>query len=78
MLKKRFFNTYKFSSVYPYDWKKFSKTLPEKGEFQSYLNVEDITYADYAHVEINFKDLEIKNLGEYHSLHLQSDVSRNI
>ena len=32
------------------DWKKFNETsLPEKDDFQSHLNIEDITVADYAH-----------------------------
>ena len=40
--------------VYPYeymdDWKKYNKTsLPEKEDFYSHLNMEDITNADYVH-----------------------------
>ena len=40
--------------VYPYeywdDWKKLNETsLPEKEDFYSHLNMEDITDADYAH-----------------------------
>ena len=52
-LKKRFFNTYKFS-------------------LQSLM--EDITDADYAHAKGICKDFEIKNLGEYHNLYVQSDT----
>ena len=33
----------------------------------------DITDANYAHTKRVFKDFEIKNLGEYHQLHVQSD-----
>ena len=34
------------------DWKKFSETvLPEKGDFYSHLNMEDITDADYVHAK---------------------------
>ena len=34
------------------DWEKFSKTLlPEKEDFHTYLNIEDITDADYAHAK---------------------------
>ena len=40
--------------VYPYeymdDWEKFNETsLPEKENFYSNLNMEDITNADYTH-----------------------------
>ena len=34
------------------EWKKFNETLfPEKEEFYSNLNIEDITGADYMHAE---------------------------
>ena len=54
--------------VYPYEhmdnWEKFNeKTLPEKEEFCSNLNMEDITDADYTHAKRVCKDFEIKNLG---------------
>ena len=43
--------------VYPYEymdnWEKINETsVPEKEEFYSHLNMEDITDADYAHEEI--------------------------
>ena len=62
--------------VYPYeymgDWEKFNETtLPEKEEFYSNLNMEDITDADYMHAKRVCKDFEIKNLGEYHDLYLK-------
>ena len=49
------------------DWERFNKTsLPEKEDFYSHLNMEDITdYADYAHTKRVCKDFEIKNLGEF-------------
>ena len=61
--------------VHPYeytdDWEKFNETLlPEKEDFYSHLNMEDITDADYAHAERVCKDFEIKNLGEYHDLYV--------
>ena len=38
-------------------WKKFNETsLPEKEDFYSHLNMEDITDADYAHAKRVFKD----------------------
>ena len=56
-------------------WEKFSKTsLPEKEDFYSHLNMKDITDADYAHTKRVCKEFEIKNLGEYHDLHVQSDT----
>ena len=66
--------------VHPYeyidDWEKFNETtLPEKEEFYRNLNMEDITDADYMHVKKVCKDLEIKNLGEYHDLYLKIDTS---
>ena len=50
--------------VYPYeymnDWEKFNETtLPEKEDFYSHLNMEDITDADYAHAKRVCKDFEI-------------------
>ena len=45
-------------------WEKFNGTsLPEKNDFYSHLNMEDITDADYGHAKRVFKDFEIKNLG---------------
>ena len=50
---------------YPYefmdDWKKFNETtLPEKEEFYSNLNMEDITDPDYMHAKRVCKDFAIK------------------
>ena len=64
--------------VYPYeymdDWEKFNETsLPEKEDFYSHLNMEDITDVDYAHAKRICKDFEIKNLGEYLDLYVQND-----
>ena len=65
--------------VYPYeymdDWEKFNETsLPEKEDFFSHLNMEDITDADYALVKRVCKDFDIKNLAEYHDLYIQIDT----
>ena len=60
---------------YMKDWERFNETtLPEKEEFYSNLNMEDITDADYMHAKRVCKDFEIKNLGEYHDLYLKSDT----
>ena len=36
--------------------------------------MEDIIDADYVHIKIIPKDFEIKHLGEYHDLYVQSDT----
>ena len=42
------------------EWENFiEKTLPEKDEFYSNLNMENITDADNIHAERVFKDFEI-------------------
>ena len=57
------------------NWEKFNKTsLQEKKDFYSHLNMEDITDADYAPGKRVCKDFEIKNLGEYHDLYIQSNT----
>ena len=55
------------------DWEKFSETS-EKEEFYSHLNKEDITDDDYTYAKRVCKDFEIKNLGEYHDLYVQSNT----
>ena len=49
-------------------------SLPEKEDFYSHLNMEDITDADYALAKRDFENFEIKNLGEYHDLLVQIDT----
>ena len=53
--------------VYPYkymdEWKNFNESpLPEKEEFYSNLDMEDITGADHMHAKRFCKDFERKNL----------------
>ena len=56
------------------DWQKFNETsLTEKEDFYSHLNMEDITDLDYADTKRVCKDFEIKHLGEYYDLYVQSD-----
>ena len=66
MLRKR---------VYPYEYmddlENFETSLPEKEDFYSPLNIDDITDADFAHVKKAYEDFEIKNFGEYHDLYVQ-------
>ena len=57
------------------DWEKFNEiSLPEKEDFYSHLNMENIIDTDYAHTKRVCKDFEIKKLEEYHDLYLQSDA----
>ena len=54
------------------DWEKFNETMsPEKENFYSHLNMENITDVDYAQVKRVCKDFEIKKLSEYHELYVQ-------
>ena len=58
-------------AIYPYEYindgEKFNEaSLPEKEDFYSHLNKEDITDADYVHAKRVYKDFGINNLGEYH------------
>ena len=68
-----------WKGVYPYEYmydsEKVNKTLlPEKESSYSHLNMEAITNADYMHAKRVCQDLEIKNLGEYLNLYVQSDT----
>ena len=65
--------------VYPYEymdsWERFNETsLPDKESFYSNLNLESITDEDYEHDQKVWNVFEIKNLGEYHDLYVQSDT----
>ena len=65
--------------VYPYeymdDWEKFNETsLPEKEDFCTHWNIENITDANYVHAKRVCKDFEIKKVGEYHDLYVQNDT----
>ena len=55
-----------WKGIYPYEYlddcEKFNDTwLPEKEDFYSSLNVEDITDADHTHTKRVCEDFEIKN-----------------
>ena len=65
--------------IYPYEymdsWKRFDETtLPDKEAFYRGLNMDDITDVDYRHAKRVFKNLNNKNVGDYHDLHVQSDT----
>ena len=57
-------------------WKKIKEeSLPDKESFYSELNKEHITDEDYAHAQKVWDTFNIKNLGEYHDLYVQSDTA---
>ena len=65
--------------VYPYkymdSWKGCDKTqLPDKEDFCSNLNMEDIRNTDYKCAKKACKIFEINNFGEYHDLYVQSNT----
>ena len=75
----RFIMLLEGKSVYPGEymdnWKKFNETkLPLKNAFYSELNLENITDKDYPHAKNIWDVFEIKNLGKYHDLYVQSDT----
>ena len=65
--------------IYPYeymdDWCRFDEEqLPNKSNFCSNLNMEEISEIDYRHAKKVFNKFNIKNLGEYHDQYVQSDT----
>ena len=64
-----------YSYEYMDSWERFDKTsLPYKKPFSSELYLEGITDKDYTHAQKVFKELGLKNLGDYHDLYVQSDT----
>ena len=56
-------------------WERFNETsLPYKENFYSSLNMEDITDVIHRHAKRVFKSLNNKTLGDYHGLHVPSDI----
>ena len=56
-------------------WKKINETtLTNKNVFHSKLYLEDIIDEDYVHAQKLFEEFELKNLGEYYDLYVQSDT----
>ena len=65
--------------VYPYEymdeWDKFNETsLPEKDNFYSNLNMKELQIQITIMQKEFVKIFEIKNLDEYHDLHLKSNT----
>ena len=56
-------------------WERYDETsLHDKKVFYSALNLEDIADKDYEHAQKVWEVFEIKNLGKYHDLYVQSDA----
>ena len=65
--------------VYPYDYftdfKRFNETsLPSIEDFYSQLTEQNIEQKEYDRAKHMWKHFNIKDLGEYHDLYLQTDV----
>ena len=65
--------------VYPYgymnNWEGFNDTeLPTKEDFYSKLYDEHISDDDYERANLVWNIFELKDMGEYHDLHLKTDV----
>ena len=65
--------------VYPYNYmdrfEKFDQTeLPAKQKFYSILNDQHVTNGEYDEARKVWKTFNIKTMGEYHDLYLNSDV----
>ena len=65
--------------VYPYDYmngldKLEKASLPEKKEFYSRLNDEDITDEEYEHAKEVWETFDMKTMRDYHDLYMTSDV----
>ena len=57
-------------------WERFNEaSLPPKKSFYSELDLEDISDKDYLCAQKVLHVLEIRNLGEYHDLYVQTDTS---
>ena len=57
-------------------WGRFNEeSVPDIKYFDSELNKEGITEEDHKHAQKVWKEVNIKNLGEYHDLYVQSNTS---
>ena len=78
MFKGKKFDLMVRKGVYPYDYMdsfdKFNSPLPKKEEFYSILNNEHISDENYKHAQNVWNTFNLKNMGEYHDLYLQSDI----
>ena len=64
-----------YSYEYMDSWERFNETsLPNKKDFYSNLNMENIDAIDYRHGNNVFKSFKLENLGDYHDLYVKSDT----
>ena len=64
-----------YSYEYMDDWDRFNEEkLSKKSNFYNSLNMEDVSEIDYRHAFKEFNKFNIKNLGKYHDLYVQSDT----
>ena len=68
-----------YKGVYPYDYfddfDKFrERQVPPKEKFYCKLSESNTSDEDYSRAQKIWKHFGIRNLGEYHDLHLQTDV----
>ena len=64
-----------YPSEYMDDVEKNSETsLPEEEDFYSHIYMEEKTDAGYVDAKEFFKDFEVRNLGEYRHLYVQSST----
>ena len=69
----------KQKGIYPYDYMnsydRFKETsFPSQKDCYSQLNKESIADKDYNHALNVWKELNVKNMGEYHDIYLATDV----
>ena len=56
-------------------WYKFEeKQLPSKDQFYSKLNMSGISEKDHSHTCKVWNEFDLKNMGDYHDLYLETDV----
>ena len=78
--KNEKFQLMKQKGVYPYDcfmdsFDKFDETeLPDKEDFYSILTDEHISENQYKHAQTVWNKFSLKIMGDYHDLHLKSDI----
>ena len=73
------FSLLKRKVIYPFEnldsCKRFNETLlPDKENFYSNLNIENITDIAYRHAKKAWKSFEIKNLSYYYDLYVKNDT----
>ena len=59
------------------NWNRFNETeLPLIDKFYSKLRLKNISKEDHKHAQNVWNTFNIKNVGEYHDLYVQSDTSQ--